>query len=381
MIRHWKLSAAIALVMLASSCVGAYQETYVRASYRSPGTAVSMSYFYDEMAPYGRWVDYQPYGWCWTPYDASPGWRPYSDGYWVYTEFGWTWASSEPWGWAAYHYGRWTFDRDYGWVWIPGTTWGPAWVAWSYGEDWVGWAPLGPGIDISIRVADYDRIPDQQWCFVERQHFTDGNLRPWVVSSARNRTLLSRTRALARVDEGTARAQAQGPDVSLVERWTGRRIERNKVVDVESPSRGRGRSVGGGAVGFFRPPIREKDPREAPPPSVQQREVAIPEPELRRQQVEERRKLESSLAQERARLDREQAQELRFQPPGTKLDEIRAKHAAEKRAFEGQAAEQRDVLEKRIQKKIVKPERAKNVKPEKDKDNDRQKKKGDRGEG
>jgi hypothetical protein len=183
------------------------------------------------------------------------------------------------------------------------------------------------------------------------------------------------------MEEGTSRPMTEGPGVAQVERWTGRRITRHKVVDVESPSRGHGRSLGGGQVGFFRPPIKESDPKQAPPPSVQQREVVIPAPFLQRQQEQERRKLESQLAQERERLDREQARELRFQPPGAPIDEIRRKHAAEKQAFESHAAEQRQVLEKRIQKRIVKPERAKNVRPEKDQDRDKNRKKGERGEG
>ena len=106
------------------------------------GTTISISFFYDSMAPYGNWVDYSPYGWCWAPAHVSYGWRPYSDGYWAYTDYGWTWVSYEPWGWAAYHYGRWVDDPYYGWLWVPGTTWGPAWVAWRESDDWCGWAPL-----------------------------------------------------------------------------------------------------------------------------------------------------------------------------------------------------------------------------------------------
>ena len=34
-------------------------------------------------------------------------WRPYADGYWAYTDSGWTWVSYEDFGWATYHYGRW----------------------------------------------------------------------------------------------------------------------------------------------------------------------------------------------------------------------------------------------------------------------------------
>src|SRR5262249_59564660 len=72
--------------------------------------------------------------------------RPYSDGYWAYTDYGWTWVSYEDFGWATYHYGRWANLDDYGWVWFPGEDldWGPAWVSWRTGGDYIGWAPLAP---------------------------------------------------------------------------------------------------------------------------------------------------------------------------------------------------------------------------------------------
>jgi len=385
MTRWWRASAAVVLIVVASGCAGAYyQDTYVRASASSysPGSTVSVSYFYDEMAPYGRWIDYQPYGWCWTPYDVSADWRPYTAGSWVYTDVGWTWASSEPWGWAAYHYGRWTFDPAYGWVWVPGTTWGPAWVAWYGNDDCVGWAPLSPGMDISVslRYADVERIPAQQWCFVQRQHFLDGNLRMQLISIARNRTQIERGGRMGQLEDMTRTIQ-KGPEVREVEGWTGRRVTPERVVNVESPSRGRGQSMGRGAVGFFRPAIKESDPKQAPPPQVQQREVVIPDNVLRAQQEAEQRKLEQSLANERARLERDQDKEQRFQPPGTPLDEIRQRHAAERQAFEAHAAEQRQVLVQRFQKRIAKPQRADVNKQQKDNGNGKDKKKGDRGEG
>jgi hypothetical protein len=380
MMRRWVALAAAALVMALSGCSGVYQETEVRASIRSPGSAVSVSYFYDDLSPYGRWIDYSPYGWCWTPYDVSPGWRPYTAGSWVYTEFGWTWASSEPWGWAAYHYGRWQFDPAYGWLWIPGAEWGPAWVAWHYGDDWVGWAPLPPSASwdaaVGLRFGDVDRIPAQHWCFVERAHLTDANVRVRVVSVARNVTLLAETRDATRFEARGGHPVNDGLDINDLERRNGRRIARHRVVDVDAPSRGRGQSAGGGAVGFFRPAIRDEDLRKAPPPEVQQREVAIAEPELRRQQETERRRLDQSLAEERSRLEREHERELRFQPPGTALDVIRRRHAAEKQVLEEHAAEQRQVLEKRYEKRIVKPARGKGPGKPREKGQDRE-----RGEG
>ncbi len=64
------------------------------------------------------------------------------------TEYGWTWLSDYPWGWAPFHYGRWDFDNSFGWFWIPGNEWGPAWVTWRRANGYYGWAPMSPGINL-----------------------------------------------------------------------------------------------------------------------------------------------------------------------------------------------------------------------------------------
>ena len=94
---------------------------------------VSIGGFYDELSPYGEWVDCT-YGDCWVPRGVGAGWQPYTHGHWIYTRYGWTWVSSDPWGGNPYHYGTWAFIGRHGWVWIPGTVWAPAWVTWSYSD-------------------------------------------------------------------------------------------------------------------------------------------------------------------------------------------------------------------------------------------------------
>src|ERR1043166_8150460 len=60
------------------------------------------------LSPYGRWLDTPEYGRVWQPQDHASDWRPYGDdGRWVYTSYGWTWESNQPWGWACFHYGNW----------------------------------------------------------------------------------------------------------------------------------------------------------------------------------------------------------------------------------------------------------------------------------
>ena len=84
------------------------------------GDDVSVDFFYNNLSG-GNWIDVEGYGYGWQPDVAvsDPNWRPYSDGYWAYTDYGWTWISYEDFGWAAYHYGRWARLADYGWVWQP----------------------------------------------------------------------------------------------------------------------------------------------------------------------------------------------------------------------------------------------------------------------
>ncbi len=100
--------------------------------------------FYEELAPYGNWVDYGNYGPVWYPSRVSENWRPYLDGRWVPTEGGWVFETPEPWGWATYHYGNWMPTPEYGWVWCPGRTWYPSTAAWRTSNDYIGWAPIPP---------------------------------------------------------------------------------------------------------------------------------------------------------------------------------------------------------------------------------------------
>jgi hypothetical protein len=119
----------------------------------------------------------------WYP-SVSVGWYPYSQGYWSYTSYGYTWVSYEPWGWAPYHYGRWGYNQ-WGWYWVPGVHWGPAWVSWAIGPSWVGWCPLGyrdrpvhyyrgypsRGGKAVPRGSVVARTRGDGWSFTQKEHF------------------------------------------------------------------------------------------------------------------------------------------------------------------------------------------------------------------
>ncbi len=99
--------------------------------------------YYRELSGYGNWGYDPTYGNVWYPTGMAAGWRPYYDGYWSYSPRGYFWVSNEPWGWAPYHYGRWVHVPAYGWGWCPGQVFAGAWVSWSWGSAYIGWAPLG----------------------------------------------------------------------------------------------------------------------------------------------------------------------------------------------------------------------------------------------
>src|SRR5260370_1364186 len=70
------------------------------------GQEVSVDFFYNNLSG-GNWIEAGDYGYGWQPDVAvnDPNWRPYADGYWAYTDDGWTWVSYEDFGGASYHYG------------------------------------------------------------------------------------------------------------------------------------------------------------------------------------------------------------------------------------------------------------------------------------
>jgi hypothetical protein len=180
--------------------------------------AKSYDMFYTRLERYGDWRETSDYGYVWQPRDAARrGWRPYTNGHWVYSDAGWTWISEEPFGWATYHYGRWVRLRNIGWVWVPGEEWAPAWVSWRTGNEFVGWAPLPPEARFDRRSgihkwADnyYDIGPDQ-YCFVSQREFGSPRVDRAVVPVERNVTIVNQTTNVTNITYNNTTIVNQGP--------------------------------------------------------------------------------------------------------------------------------------------------------------------------
>ena len=191
---------------------------------------VSIGGFYDELAPYGRWVDCN-YGQCWVPGQVAADWQPYSNGQWIYTEYGWTWVSNDPWGGNPYHYGTWATIPGYGWSWVPGTVWAPAWVTWSYSNNYVGWAPLPPTVVFGS--AGYSGSPivvsQTQYVFVPTNRFVGNNVTAVRLPARQSAQIFRETRPVTgfAVSGGIVRNTAL--PVATIERASGARIETRQI--------------------------------------------------------------------------------------------------------------------------------------------------------
>ncbi len=201
---------------------------------------VSVDFFYDNLEG-GSWIEVGDYGYCWQPDIAARDreWRPYADGYWAYTDDGWTWVSYEDFGWATYHYGRWAHLEDMGWIWVPGRDedleWGPAWVSWRTSDEYVGWAPLPPAEPIyeggeitgDVDIA-YD-IGPAYYNFIEVRYIGEPVLRRHICPIVQNITFVNVTINVTNITYRNHVVCNYGPDINVVSRHATRPIQRLKI--------------------------------------------------------------------------------------------------------------------------------------------------------
>ena len=218
---------------------------------------VSVDFFYNNLSG-GSWIEVADYGYCWQPSVAvsSTSWRPYSDGYWAYTDLGWTWVSYEDFGWATYHYGRWARLSDYGWVWVPGRDadleWGPAWVSWRTGGQYIGWAPLPPetiGVvergPISGHIDVQFNIGPAYYNFVDVRYIGEPVLRERIYAPTQNVTYIQQTVNVTNITYNNNTVYNYGPDINVVNQTAARpiqrlRLERQQNADVTAAAKSGG---------------------------------------------------------------------------------------------------------------------------------------------
>jgi len=230
--------------------------------------------FYNELSPYGQWMDYPGLGQVWLP-DAGSDFVPYStNGHWILTNYGWTWVSDYDWGWAPFHYGRWDYENRYGWMWIPGYDWGPSWVSWRYYDGYYGWAPMGSGLSINISFGRQYNNPNDHWIFVRDRDFNRSNLRNYIVRDNNRAEILRNSQVIRRqvYDSRQQRNYISGPSRDDIQRSTGKRFNPIMVRDNDKP----GQSLSNNEFRIYRPKAGNTQTRTTSSRDVQQRNQNTP---------------------------------------------------------------------------------------------------------
>ncbi|PYF75683.1 DUF6600 domain-containing protein [Pedobacter nutrimenti] len=223
---------------------------------------VSLQTFYDELSPYGTWIQDSQYGYVWRPDVDQADFRPYySNGRWVMTEYGNTWVSDYNWGWAPFHYGRWVLNQFNQWLWIPDTTWGPAWVSWRSGGGYYGWAPLSPGINININFGGGYHIPNSWWCFIPQSNIYYNRYPRY--RSYNNVTIINNTTIINNVYRGGRNTYYTGPGRDDIRRATNQDV---RVYNVSRSSRPDRTGITNNTVNIYNPrSSRSNDGRTVAP--------------------------------------------------------------------------------------------------------------------
>lgn len=221
---------------------------------------ISFNVFYNELRPYGRWINHRAHGRVWIP-NVGGNFHPYAtNGYWVMTDYGNTWVSDYSWGWAPFHYGRWYYDDYYGWAWVPGYEWAPAWVTWRSGGGYYGWAPMGPGLHINIHI----NLPARYWTFLPNRYMYHRNMHRHY--NRYSPAIYNRTTIVNNTYIYNDNRYYSGPSASDYRRETGRTAT---VRRLESSTNRSGRAttrVSNNAVQVYRPEAtsgRSANTREA----------------------------------------------------------------------------------------------------------------------
>jgi hypothetical protein len=325
--------------------------------------SVDDNYFFDYLSPYGSWVEFRPYGYVWCPANLGYGWRPYSHGHWVWTDYGWTWISDYDWGWMPFHYGRWGWDDGLGWFWVPGTVWGPAWVTWSWSDFYVGWAPLPPYAEfipgVGIRLGR--PIPLNYWCFVEGPRFLNKNIWPHIFPFERNEFIYNRAVRRDNLRFDGRRIINRGVGIDEISRWTGSGVSRYRIEDAGQPGIVR---IEGDKIRIYRPPILRSEgarpkafiPRAEAPQRIEERRREYLREDGRRGEAErtmresherQERIMDQSQRRDREEILRQQQEEMKRSADQAAREKARQQNRVRQEELRRQQDRERSEMQRR----------------------------------
>jgi hypothetical protein len=315
---------------------------------------LDVGYFYDQLSPYGEWVEDPGYGWVWSPSGIDAEWRPYTYGHWVYTDDnGWLWVADEEWGWAPYHYGRW-FASGGRWLWVPGTEWAPAWCSWRTGGGYIGWAPLPPQAvftgGVLIGIGEFDGYVQPGWYnFVNERRFTETRMATVILSRSQNVTVIKSTTNVTTYSTSGSQIVNRSVNVQTVERALGHPVIRSTIVASASTAGPHRAQVAGSQVRIFRPQIKaaEAGVKPLPPGGVRASgSSSKPVGETDAAKNQQREDLARKHAQEKTDLEKRHQAEIQKAHQEDSVRKVQARHETEHKQLEQKQAKERQQVER-----------------------------------
>ncbi len=228
-------------------------------------SGVNFQVFYNELHPYGQWIEDFNHGYIWIP-SAGPDFVPYlSNGHWLLTDYGWMWVSDYDWGWAPFHYGRWDYNNFYGWYWVPDSDWGPSWVTWRMSEGFFGWAPMRPGVSINITFGKYYDLPFDRWVFVRDRDIERRDIGRNYIDRKNNRQMINNSSIINKTyyDDKRRSTYVSGPEREIVEKKTGKTVKPVTVYERDRP----GQSLNNDQLQIYRPRVEKNSGKDKPVPT------------------------------------------------------------------------------------------------------------------
>jgi hypothetical protein len=385
-----RLQASLLAAAVALSPIPLIATTAPSAAQVNVNVNIGFDYFYDGLSQYGEWNYHPRWGDVWRPIRVGGDFRPYFRGYWVNTEYGWTWESEEPWGDITYHYGRWVFDPYDGWLWVPGYTWAPSWVVWRGDGRNIGWFPMPPddrflaGVEIYRTDWDWNRgyfgYSDwygpsiatgllAAWTFVALDRFADRDYYRYVAPRTQVINIVNNTTNITNYVTVNNRIVNRSVDVAQVERASGRRIQRvqaEQIVRAPITTVETGRQVqvrererhGGDVRASARDRVQRLPAQEAKLPVQERRSLQGPRDRQRDQQQAQQPQGQQAPDVDRGgRFDRnQQRQQQQAQPQGQQPDADKGGRFERNQQRELQKAEPRGRVDREKQGAIEPPQ-------------------------
>ncbi len=125
-----------------------------------------------------------------------------------------------------------------------------AWVTWGQYDNYYAWAPLMPGVNISLQFGNW-RPHAYYWNTCNRVNIYDRNVSNYIINDQRHGSIINNIVIINNFNNSRDHHFfARGPEVGEVERYTNRKVDRDSYRDIGGVGRTK---MNGNVLDIYRP--------------------------------------------------------------------------------------------------------------------------------